>query len=180
MKKKENEKTLKDKYPHLRFHYNREERLAMADKNDENRNCFFCKKNRYLFITFINILLIVIIGYFYSFYISGNKKIIINGLEHRLTRKKYSRENVIDFTLEIKNTLESLASVEDPIMDFKLSDHEGNLVFEKEIIVSKLNYQPGEYYIENIIISSPGAGEYTAVLYLYNKHEIRIDFNIRK
>lgn len=164
----------------MKYHYNREERLKMGGRsNKDDDNCFFCAKNRYIQIMLVNLILLLLMSYFYYNYVGRTKKVMLNGMEYLFSKRKSSREGVADFTLHIKNHADGPNSLENPILYFEVRNEKEEAVFTKELLISKLTYKKDEFHKELIIVEDLTSGKYSAYLKVDEENELKLGFSIK-
>ncbi len=182
MKKKEIYERPKDLYvdgEKLKFLYDREERLKKSRNRIKDTNCFLCRKNIPYFITFLNIILVCLLGLLFSKFVGRADVLNNNGIQYFISRKYFS--NDVEFNFQIKNVSKEKRTISYTKKIFEVLDDKDHQIFLKEIIVSKDEYRPNEFYLETIIIDKPKFGNYKAVLYIdVNRLEkVELKFNIR-
>ena len=171
MKKKQNTYKNPELYvdgQKIKFHYNREERLARAQNIIESDNSFFSKKNRSLHIVIVNLIVIIIIGLIFSRF--ANKAIShdYNGFKFLFFKKNYFDSPILDFRIQLKNITKNNNILDEDYrnMDFKIYDNKETIIYSKEFFILKNIFKPDEYHIEYIIINKPEkSGKYKAIIF---------------
>ncbi|MCG8571154.1 MAG: hypothetical protein MJB14_13555 [Spirochaetes bacterium] len=183
MKKKAEDhlEKFQESHSNIKFHYNRNDRLAHPYRHiKDEENCFFCRKNRILLMTFINILLIVIVAYVYLQLIGKAVKITSNGLEYSLSQRISKSTGNPEFILQLRNNFKSQSILENPVLTFMITNNnQDELIFQREIIVSKLTYQPKENFVEIIFSKSLPPGQYLAILGINPGIDLHLNFTIK-
>jgi hypothetical protein len=99
------------KYSNLKFHYNREERLAKSFANTHNlgkKDCFFCAKNRFVILTILNMALLFIVFSVYLHLIGKSAKIILRGMEYSVSKTTVNNKMTHNFTIQIRRSALSI------------------------------------------------------------------------
>lgn len=182
MKKNEGNQIPKEIYidgEKVKFHYNREERLSKVRSREDTKNCFFCKKNTSFLITFFNLLLIVILGLFFSKYVGKLDNLNDNGIQYFISKKYFTKD--IEFNFQIKNISKEKKVLTSNKKVFEIVDETNKTLYFKELTISKNEYRPNESYLETIIIDKPKFGNYKAVLYIDTQKikKIELKFSVR-
>ena len=152
----------------IKFHYNREERLAIAQHKIKTDDSFFSKKNRSLHIIIVNLIVIIIIGLIFSRF--ANKAISedYNGFKFYFYKKNYFDSPILDFRIQVKNIKKNNNILDEDFrnMDFKIYDNNETIIYSKEFFISKNIFKPDEYNIEYIFFKKPEKpGKYKAVIF---------------
>lgn len=171
MKKKQDTRKNPELYvdgQQIKFHYNREERLARAQHRIESDNSFFSKKNRSLHIIIINLIIIIILSLIFSKFANRAKSQDFDGFKFFFFKKNYLDSPILDFRVQVKN-IEKINNVLDEDyrnIDFKIFDSNETIIYTKKLYLSKNLFKPDEYILEYIIVNKPEKPDkYKATIY---------------
>ena len=163
----------------IKFHYNRAERLGKVHKEEKTENCFLCKRNMGIGITMLNIVLVIVLTIFFSKSTGKLNYYNDNGLQFFISKKYFTQTS--EFNFQIKNISKNLLKLEKKRRLFEILDDKEKVVFYKEIEVSKREFRPNEYYVENIVTDKLNFGNYKAIFYVDIEKIIKIElkFSVR-
>ena len=161
------------------FHYSREERLSKVRNFKPQENCFLCRKNFPYFITFINIVLICVLGIFFSKFVGRADILNDDGIQYFISKRSFTKD--VEFNFQIKNVSKEKKELSYTKKLLEIVDDNDKIIYYKELNISKTDYRPNEFYLETIIIDKPKFGNYKAIVYIdVNKlKKVELKFNIR-
>ncbi|MCK4798420.1 MAG: hypothetical protein KAT05_13655 [Spirochaetes bacterium] len=157
------------------FHYSRKERLAKMPKRINVGSSFFSRKNRYIHIIILDIVLVMIIGIIFSVIVGRAKIYNEAGFKYSFAKKYFTDSPNLDFTMQIKNVSKKNNILENIEIELQILDKKNIIIFNKIFNIPKQLYKPDEFYQENIIIDKPKKGDYKAIVHLGTKKNKKIE-----
>jgi hypothetical protein len=159
----------------VKFHYDRAERLAMTrNKSDEKKNCFFCKKNASVLLTFINLALIFVVITVYAGLLGKSKNIVENGIQYHLTKRIFGNYDDINFIFQIKNNSKNKTYLDVKEGVLEIYDKNSVLTHTVRFEITKDALEPKESFIKSLAVEKPAKGKYDAKINLTNKEDIKL------
>ncbi len=152
----------------VKFHYNREERLAKFPYKIKSDDSFFSKKNRSLHLIIINLIFLFIIGIIFMKFFGNTVSHEEKGFKFYFLKKDYYDSPILDFRIQIKNISKEKNILDEDYrnMDFRIYDENENIIYSKLIYIQKNIFNPDEYHIEYIIVDKPKKdGKYKTIVY---------------
>jgi hypothetical protein len=149
------------------FHYNRDERLKQGGRklqDVKDKKCFLCGKYAGMKLTFVNIILIVILAYIFINVVGKMNVSRDDGLVYLISKKYFTRTP--QFNLQIKNSGKNTLTLKSDTIQFEVYNSEMAPVFTRTITISKKNFRPDEFFLENIVTDPFPEGKYKAVLFI--------------
>jgi hypothetical protein len=141
----------------------------------------FNKKNNYIYLVLFNVFVIYVTGYVISSIAGPVKTAEYKGFKYRLSKNRIDEQKQLSINIQIKNTLKKDNSLDFNKIRFRTVRDEREIIYEKEIILSKTLYKIDEAYSENVIINNPSKGKYSCVLNYGEKltYKIGISFELK-
>lgn len=167
----------------VKMHSSREERLRMAPISSPKKNAsIFAAENRSKLILMIVLIVITMVGGMISSYFMKNKECTLDGIKVTMTRRNYDMGHLQTFRIHLQNrTGETLQLKENYVLNFKLACKDVDAEFspkEKEIIITKLNFEPMESFSEDIYFQKLPEGSYTATWTIPTFSDFTFSFNV--
>ena len=151
----------------VKFHYDREERLARSYKCIKSDNSFFNKRNRYIHIIILDIIFIVIIGLIFYSTVGKAKGHIEDGFKFYFSKKIIDDSPILDIRMSVKNIskVDSTLSEDFREMELNIFNEGEKIIYNKTFLIKKRQYKPDEFYTEYLLIDKPQPGKYRATIY---------------
>lgn len=169
----------------IKMHSSREERLRMSPVSPIKKNSsIFAAENRPRLILMLVLVIITMIGALISSYFMKNKECELDGVKITMMRKSYDMGHMQTFRIQLKNkTNETLQMKENYLFYFKLVNKNTDKIYfpkeePKEIILTKLTYNPLESFQENIHVTDIPDGSYVATWTIPNHPDFNFSFKV--
>ncbi|MBN2547333.1 MAG: hypothetical protein JXB50_16135 [Spirochaetes bacterium] len=164
----------------IKFHSSRSERLARKKTSSIKYNePFFSKKNRYLHIMILNIIIIFIMGIIISTIYGNSKSFNEDGFYFSLTKRNTFSKNELYFIFLIKNVLKKDNLLKYPDYYFILYDEKDIIIYQKNNLILKQVFKPEEKYTDVFLVMRPKNGKYRAVIVFNNNIKINMNFQLQ-
>jgi hypothetical protein len=167
------------------FHTSRKERLALKHETFRTNHSFFSKRNRYIHILLIDMLIIFIIGMVFMVMVGKAKRLEINGIQYYFSTKIFLNSPNIDFNLQIKNITRELKVLDEEFRTifFYILDQENKSVYEQNVYIAKNRYQPKQDYQEFFFIKKNdlNPGKYHAIITIgeNSSKQMQLNFSVK-
>ena len=151
----------------VKFHYNREERLSRSYECIKQDNSFFNKKNRYMHIMILDLILIALIGLIFYATVGKAKGHIEDGFKFYFSKKIIDDSPILDLRMTVKNISKTNKTLSEDFkeMELKIFNESGENIYDKNFVIKKKQYKPDEFYTEYLLIDKPQSGKYRATVY---------------
>lgn len=169
----------------IKMHSSREERLRMSPVTAARKtSSIFAAENRPRLILMVSLIIITMVGALISSYFMKNKECTLDGIKVTMMRKSYDMGRMQTFRIQLKNTTdETLQMKENYLLYFKLVNKDSGEIYfpkeePKEIILTKLTYNPLESFQENIHVTDIPDGSYVATWTIPTLPDFNFSFKV--
>lgn len=168
----------------IKMHSSREERLRMSPVSTRKSSSIFAAENRSRLILMLALIIITMVGALLSSYFMKNKECTLDGIKVTMMRKSYDMGHMQTFRIQLKNTTDEVLQMkENYLFYFKLvNKNSGEIYFPqkepKEILLTKLTYNPLESFQENIHITDIPDGSYVATWTIPTLQDFNFSFKV--